>query len=80
MIAMALLFHTLQNLPLALEHLSTVYFCTQAHSMYIGSIVNVGSRMDQFVKTQIEQLFWFLILRKNKHVQLNEYETDPYFL
>ena len=65
---MAIIFHTLQNLLVALENLLTVYFCTQAHSMCIGSIVNVPTCRDQFVKTQIEQLFWFPILRKNTNI------------
>ena len=32
--------------------------------MYIGSIIHVQTCLDQFVKTQIEQLSWFPILRK----------------
>ena len=76
---MAIIFHTLQNLPLALENLSIVYFCTQAHSMCIGSIVNVPTCRDQFVKTQIKQLSWFLILReKYKYIEYLIHITDHY--
>ena len=72
---MALLFHSLQDLPAALvpkeiHILTTVSFCSQVNynqrprNIIIGSIRHVTSLIVQFVKTQIERLSWFIILRK----------------